>query len=188
MTDAQNKTDESAGERIRLWGPYSSLGLILALFAFAADQIHKYWMIEIYRIAEKGSVAVTSFLNLVMVWNPGISYGLFPVDDPTGRLALVGLSLAAVAALCIWMSNASSRLLAVSLALIIGGALGNLTDRLVYGAVADFFSFHFAGYYWYVFNIADVTITAGVIGLIVDWLNLPKRAHHPDTPPRTAGR
>jgi len=164
---------------IRLWGPFSRAGLIVALLAFIADQLHKYWMIEIYRIADRGRVEVASFLDLVMVWNPGVSYGLFPADSETGRLVLVGFSLLAVIVLILWMSNVGSRLVAISIGLIVGGALGNMVDRIYYGAVADFFSFHFDGFYWYVFNIADVTITAGVIGLIIDWLIPSESAHHP---------
>lgn len=166
------RTDTSGGvfSRVNFWGPYNPLGLFVALFALAADQLHKYWMIEIYGIAERGRVAITSFLDLVMAWNPGISYGLLPQDSLLGRLLLIGFSAVAVIALFLWMSNSASRLVAVSLGLIIGGAIGNLIDRLVYGAVADFFSFHFAGFYWYIFNIADVAITMGVIGLIIDWL------------------
>src|SRR4030042_985008 len=95
-----------------------------------------------------------------------------------GRFSLSGvavalLAVAAGALLVLWMSNAASRLVAISLGLIVGGALGNIADRIMHGAVADFFSFHYAGYYWYVFNIADVAITAGVIGLIIDWLITP---------------
>ena len=97
----------------------------------------------------------------------------------TGRLLLMVFSVTAVTVLYLWMSNAASRLVAISLGLIVGGALGNIADRVMHGAVADFFSFHYAGYYWYVFNIADVAITAGVIGLIIDWLITP-------SPPRAA--
>lgn len=127
-------------------------------------------MLEIYGIAERGRVAVTTFLDLVMVWNPGISYGLLPQDGGLGQVALIVFSAVAVVALFLWMSNAASRLVAISLSLIVGGAIGNMIDRIVYGAVADFFSFHYAGFYWYVFNIADVAITVGVLGLILDWL------------------
>ena len=165
-----NQTNSDHSTRLHFWGPYNRLGLIVAFTALAADQIHKYWMMEIYRIAEKGRVAVTPFLDLVMVWNPGISYGLLPQDGALGRLLLIGFSVIAVVALFLWMSNSVSRLVAVSLGLIIGGAIGNLIDRTVYGAVADFFSFHFEGFYWYVFNIADVAITVGVMGLVLDWL------------------
>lgn len=169
MAEAQDQTETSSGG-IHLWSAYNRSALLIAVLVFAVDQLHKYWMLEIYRIAERGRVAVTSFFDLVMVWNPGISYGLLPQDSESGRLLLIGFSVVAVIALYLWMSNAHSRLVSVSIALIIGGALGNLTDRIVHGAVADFFSFHYAGFYWYVFNIADVAITVGVIGLILDWL------------------
>jgi signal peptidase II len=147
----------------------SGIGFSAAALALALDQGHKYWMLDVYHIAERGRVAVTSFLDLVLVWNQGVSYGLLHQDSETGRLALIGFSLAMVVALTLWMVHAASRLSAFSLGLIIGGALGNAADRLVHGAVADFFSFHYAGYHWYIFNVADVAIAAGVIGLLMDW-------------------
>jgi signal peptidase II len=166
-------TGQSWFAKIRLWGSLSFIGLAVAALSLAIDQAHKYWMIEVYRIAERGRVQVTSFFDLIMVWNPGVSYGLLAQDGTAGRLLLIGISLAAVAVLYLWMANSSTRLVAISLGLIIGGALGNIVDRAVHGAVADFFSLHYAGFYWYVFNIADVAITAGVIGLILDWLINP---------------
>jgi signal peptidase II len=172
MTELQNKAEPGFWASIRLWGRYSGLGAATALIALAADQLHKYWMIAIYGIGERGHVHVTSFLDLVMLWNPGISYGLLPQNGAMGRIALLAVSLIAVSAMLLWMGSASSRLVSISLGLIAGGALGNMVDRIVYGAVADFFSFHYAGFYWYVFNIADVAITAGVIGLFIDWLGL----------------
>jgi signal peptidase II len=170
MSNADKAINDAASSRIAIWGPHSAFGLLFAIVALAADQLHKYWMLEIYRIAERGRVPVTSFFDLVMVWNPGISYGLLPQDSALGRYLLASFSALAVIALLLWMSNAVSRLGAFSLGLIIGGAIGNLIDRMIYGAVADFFSFHYAGFYWYVFNIADVAITVGVMGLILDWL------------------
>ena len=175
MSEVRKEAERGFLGSFRLWGRFSLLGLGAALAALLIDQLHKYWMIEIYRIAERGRVEITSFFDLVMLWNPGISYGLLPQDSATGRALLMGISLLAVAALLIWIGNASSKLVSISLGLIVGGALGNLADRFVHGAVADFFSFHFAGFYWYVFNIADVAITAGVIGLILDWLVTPNR-------------
>ncbi len=169
MSQAHENAGETGLGGLRFWGRYNVLGLAIAVLALAADQLHKYWMIEIYRIGERGRVEITSFFDLVMAWNPGISYGLLPQDSAAGRLLLVGFSILAVAALFLWMSNAASRPVAVSIGLIVGGALGNLIDRLLHGAVADFFSFHYAGFYWYIFNIADVAITVGVIGLIVGW-------------------
>jgi signal peptidase II len=160
----------------RLWGPASGLGLAVAALSYVADQAHKYWMLEVYRIAGRGRVEITSFFDLVMAWTKGVSYGLFAQHDSAGRAVLIAVAVAAVTGLVIWMANAMTRLAALSLGLIVGGALGNLTDRIVHGAVADFFHFHYAGFSWYVFNIADVAIVAGVIGLLLDWLRSPAEA------------
>jgi signal peptidase II len=173
MSRIETETEHGRFGKLRLWGRFTRLGLAVAVLALAADQAHKYWMIETYRIAERGRVEVTSFFDLVLHWNRGISYGLLQQESTTGWLLLVAFSVTAVTVLLFWMSNAASRLVAISLGLIVGGALGNIADRITHGAVADFFSFHYAGYYWYVFNIADVAITAGVIGLIIDWLITP---------------
>jgi signal peptidase II len=170
---SQGGTETSRARGIRLWGPASGLGLFAAVAAYALDQAHKYWMLEVYRIAERGAVAITSYFDLVMAWNKGVSYGLFAQHGTTGRFILIGLSLVAVIALFIWMAQSFTRLGGLSVGLIIGGAAGNLTDRIVHGAVADFFHFHYAGFSWYVFNIADVAIVAGVIGLILDWMRQP---------------
>jgi signal peptidase II len=154
-----------------LWGPYSRLGLIVFLVTLALDQAHKWWMLEIYGIAERGRVAVTPFLDLVFVKNIGISYSLFDQESYAGQIMLAAFGVAATAALWVWLARgATGRLLAVSLGLIMGGAIGNAIDRVVLGGVADFFSLHAFGFYWYVFNIADVAIVAGVFGLLYDSL------------------
>ncbi len=152
------------------WGPYSRLGLLVAALTFAVDQIHKWWMIEVYRIGERGKVTVTPFFDLVMVWNHGVSYGLFQQGSAAGQIVLVAIAVLAAAGLAVWLGHLDAGLPAVSVGLIIGGALGNALDRVQYGAVADFFSFHAWGFYWYVFNIADVGIVAGVAGLLYDSL------------------
>lgn len=170
---SQSGADSSTPAGFRLWGPVSGLGLLTAVIAFALDQAHKWWMLEVYRIAERGRVQITSFFNLVMEWNKGVSYGLFAQHSQTGRLVLIGVSMVAVAGLALWMAQCTTRLAGLSLGLIIGGAIGNLLDRIVHGAVADFFHFHYAGFSWYVFNIADVAIVAGVIGLLIDWIREP---------------
>lgn len=153
-----------------LWGAYSGFGLLVALLALIADQLNKYWTIEIFDLGSRGRVAVTPYLDLVLHWNPGISFGQLPQNSDLGRYLLIGFSVIAVIALFIWLAYSYSRLVAASVGLIIGGAIGNLIDRILHGAVADFFSFHYSGYYWYVFNIADVAITFGVIGLLIDWI------------------
>jgi len=151
-------------------GPWFRLGLGVALAALALDQITKWWIIHIYDLPERGQVTVTPFFDLVMLWNPGISYGLFAQDTEFGRHVLIGFALVTAAALIVWIARTQVRLLAVSLALIVGGALGNAIDRVVYGAVADFVSLHAYGFYWYVFNVADAAIVLGVAGLLYDAL------------------
>jgi len=164
-------TGTGSGLRGWLWGPHSRLALIVFLVTLALDQVHKWWMLDIYGIADKGRVYVTPFLDLVFVKNIGISYSLFDQESYSGQIMLAGMALLATLALWLWVARGGSgRLLAVSLGLIMGGAIGNAIDRLVLGGVADFFSLHAFGYYWYVFNIADVAIVVGVIGLLYDSL------------------
>jgi signal peptidase II len=156
--------------RAWLWGPVSPLGLSIAAVTVLLDQAHKTWMLYVYDIGAKGTVAVTSFFDLVLVWNQGISYGLLPQQSALGRWGLILFAVFASAALAVWLARLDSRLAAASIGLIIGGAIGNGIDRILYGAVADFFSFHAFGYQWYVFNVADTAIVAGVVGLLYDSL------------------
>jgi signal peptidase II len=157
------------------------VGLITAALALVADQGSKLFMLygAGFAAMKSGeSVPVLPFFNLVMVWNPGISYGLFPASGRLGTLLLVALSLAAVGVLTWLLWRATSRSLAIGYGLIIGGALGNnLVDRVVYGKVADFFHFYGFGYDWYIFNVADVAITLGAIAIIYDVL----QPEHPPT-------
>jgi signal peptidase II len=153
---------------MRIWGPFSSLGLGLALAAAIADQLHKAWMIGVLEENPARKIVLAPFFDLVLMWNRGISYGLLKQDSSAGRLTLIAFALAAVLALTFWLARLQTRLSAIGAGLIIGGAVGNVTDRLHYGAVADFFSFHVAGFQWYIFNLADVAIVAGVAGLLYD--------------------
>jgi signal peptidase II len=149
------------------------VGLIAAALALAADQGSKLFMLYgagFARMAPGEGIAVLPFFNLVMVWNPGISYGLFPASGGLGTALLVSIQLAAVAGLSWLLWRASSRALTIGYGLVIGGALGNLIDRLLYGKVADFFHFYGFGYDWYVFNIADLAITLGAAAIIYDVL------------------
>jgi signal peptidase II len=135
----------------------------------AVDQAHKAWMLLVYRIQDLGRVTVTPFLDLVFVKNTGVSYGLFTQDSREGQWLLAGFAVIAVLAMAVWLARGvTDRLVAVSLGLIMGGAAGNAIDRVLLGGVADFFSLHAFGFYWYVFNIADVAIVAGVAGLLYD--------------------
>lgn len=151
-------------------------GLVTAAVATFLDQASKLVLLYVFgfRTMLPGeAVPVLPFFNLVMTWNPGISYGLFPATG-LGTVLLVLFSLAAVSGLGWWLWHAERRALTVGLGLIVGGALGNLVDRLVYGKVADFFHFHAFGYDWYVFNVADVAITFGVLALLYDSLSRPE--------------
>lgn len=152
-----------------LWSRYAPLGLSVLLVTALIDQAHKYWMLHVYDIVSKGRVTVTPFLDLVFVKNIGISYSMFNQDSQAGQYALTAFAVVASLALWVWLNRASTgKLMTWSIALIIGGAIGNAIDRLMIGGVADFFSMHAFGYYWYVFNIADVAIVAGVVGLLYD--------------------
>jgi signal peptidase II len=154
-----------------LRGPLSRTGLLVLAFTLAFDQAHKWWMLLIYHIQEKGRVAIGPFLDLVFVKNTGVSYGLFVQNAVGGQLLLSALAAIAVLAMAYWLARlVNETLTAISLGLIMGGALSNAVDRLLIGGVADFFSLHAFGFYWYVFNIADVAIVAGVIGLLYDSL------------------
>jgi signal peptidase II len=133
------------------------------------DQAHKWWMLVIYRIEEKGRVTLTPFLDLVYVKNLGVSYGLFTQESWEGQWFLAGFAVLAILAMAIWLAyGVTDRLVAASFGLIMGGAAGNAIDRLILGGVADFFSLHAFDFYWYVFNIADAAIVAGVCGLLYD--------------------
>lgn len=153
-------------------------GLAAAAIALLADQGSKILMLYalgFVNMAPGESVEVLPFFNLVMVWNPGVSYGLFPAHGPWGTAFLAIFSLAAVGGLGYWLWNATRPALSVGLGLVIGGALGNLVDRLIYGKVADFFHFYAFHYDWYVFNLADCAITFGVAALLYDALLRPEQ-------------
>jgi signal peptidase II len=155
-----------------LYGPLTRLGLIVAAVACALDQAVKLWLMFSFDLANRGLVHLTSFLAFVLTWNPGISYGLFPQDTDFGRYTLLALKTSAVVILWVWLARAETKLTALSLGLIIGGAFGNAIDRVAYGAVMDFVLFHIdtetVKFAWYVFNLADAAIVAGVVGLLYE--------------------
>jgi signal peptidase II len=156
---------------------YAREGAMVAVAAFAADQIFKNVMLYGFDFRDLdvfARIELTPFLDLVMIWNRGVSYGLFQASGLTGTVILTVFSLAAVALLSWWLKGADRRLLAWGLGLVIGGALGNVIDRMLYGAVADFFHFHAFGRDWYVFNVADAAITVGVVMLLVDAFARPE--------------
>ncbi len=164
-------------------GPLTSLGLVVALTIAAADQLIKLWLIFVLDLGGRGAVHVVPGVDLVLTWNTGISYGWFQQEGPFGQWALLALKAIAVALLWIWLARAGSRMTALALGLIIGGALGNAIDRLAYGAVADFVLLYLRtptwSFNWYVFNLADVAIVAGVVGLLYESLIADRAAKAP---------
>jgi signal peptidase II len=143
-------------------------GIMVALTTLMLDQLSKLWILLVVRLEDTGPWPLTPFMEFVMVWNRGISYGLFQQSSELGRWLLVILSFAASIWLAWWMWREPRRLSVIGLALVIGGAVGNGIDRLAYGAVADFIHLFWNGWSWYVFNIADAAIVVGVAVLMYD--------------------
>jgi signal peptidase II len=149
------------------------LGLLIAALVFAFDQLSKFWILRIVNLDEREPIQITPFLDLAMAWNKGVSYGLLSTEM---QILLVVLSVVIAGTLVVLLTNATKPLLAASYGLLIGGALGNALDRLLHGAVADFVHFHWGTYSWYIFNVADIAIVAGVAALLYDTLLGEKRA------------
>ncbi len=170
-------------DRSYTWGPLTALGLAVAVVTAIIDQASKLWLLYVFDLAGRARVAVTSVIDLVVTWNTGISYGLLQQKGLFGLWALLTFKAAAVAFLWIWLAKASSRLTAAALGLIIGGAFGNSVDRLHWPGVMDFVLFHVEtadwSFRWYVFNLADVAIVAGVAGLLYDSLRAGGAAKAP---------
>jgi signal peptidase II len=157
-----------------LWGRLSTFGLVVAVATCLIDQASKFWLISHFDLANRGEFPLTRFVALVLTWNTGISYGLFRQQGLIGEWALFAFKVAAVIFMWIWLTRATSRLTAAALGLIIGGAIGNALDRLHWPGVMDFVLFHIEApgfeFRWYVFNLADVAIVAGVVGLLYESL------------------
>ncbi len=140
-----------------------------------ADQIIKWWAVGILGDEPYG-IEIMPFFNLVLVWNRGISFGLFGGGSlPPWLLAAIALAVALT--LAIWLRRVETRLLALAIGLVIGGALGNVIDRFRFGAVADFLDFHWDGYHWPAFNLADAAISVGVVLLLMDALLIGDERH-----------
>jgi signal peptidase II len=152
--------------------PLARSGLIAAASTLLLDQATKLWLLFVFDLGARGQVRVTPFFDLVLIWNRGISYGLFQQDSWLGQWVLLALIALAVVLLMVWLLRSTSRLVALSLGLIVGGAVSNAIDRLAYGAVVDFALLHLTtadfSFKWYVFNVADTAIVAGVAGLLYD--------------------
>jgi signal peptidase II len=148
-------------------------GLIAGAAVLALDQASKLWLLFVFDLAaHRDAVRLAPFLDLMLTWNPGISFGWFQSDSQLAQIALMLVKAVAVIVLAVWMARSRTLLATVGLGMIIGGAVGNAIDRFAYGAVVDFALFHVTiggnTYNWYVFNLADVAIVAGVAALLYD--------------------
>lgn len=154
------------------------LGLAFAAVVIVLDQVTKAWVIDLMRplgvwetpFYSPTRIEVLPFFDLVMAWNRGVSFGIFNNAGSWNAVVLSALSLAICVALVVWMKKAHSRIIALALGGIVGGALGNVIDRVRYGAVADFLDVHVMGYHWPAFNLADSAITVGAVVLVLDSL------------------
>jgi len=157
-----------------VWGRLSAIGATVAALTCVVDQALKFWLLYDFGLAGRGRFALVPFVDLVLTWNTGISYGLFQQHGPIGEWGLFAFKLVAVIFLWVWLARATWRLTAAALGLIIGGAIGNAIDRLHWPGVMDFVLFHIETasfeFRWYVFNFADVAIVAGVLVLLYESL------------------
>jgi len=158
--------------------PHLRAGVIAAVVTLVIDQASKLWLLFVFNIADRGVVKVTPFFDLVLAWNVGISFGWFQNDSWLAQAVLTAIKAVAVIVLAIWMARSRNLLATLALGLIIGGAIGNAIDRVAYGAVVDFALFHVQiggnTFNWYVFNLADTAIVAGVAALLYDsFLGVP---------------
>ena len=155
--------------------PIAIAGLLMAIVVLAADQATKWWVLHGLDLQTVGQIVLLPVLNFTMVWNRGVTFGLLTGDGSFAHLALAAFALAVVVVLGVWLSRSTRMAVAIPVGSIAGGALGNVIDRLRFGAVVDFIQAHAFGYSWYVFNVADAAIVCGVAALVIDNL-LPGRA------------
>ncbi len=150
-----------------------TLSLLLALIIFTLDQISKWWVVSVVDLPTQRVVEITGFFNLAMVWNHGVSFGMF--SEHQQPLLLSAVAVAIVCVLLIWLAKSHDKLLTWGIGLIIGGAIGNIIDRLRFGAVVDFLDFHAFGFHWPAFNIADSCIFIGVVVLCIQSMMQPSK-------------
>ncbi len=144
------------------------LGSLAALLVLLADQASKAWMLYGLNLPEIGSIAILPVLNFTMVWNRGVTFGLLTSLGAASSWVLAAVAATVVLALFVWLRRAENRITAIAIGAIAGGAVGNVIDRLRFGAVVDFIHAHAFGYSWYVFNVADAAIVCGVAALLFD--------------------
>lgn len=158
------------GETASVSSRASRIGMLTALAVVAADQASKWWIVETVMapMAPPREIVITPFFSLVMVWNRGITFGIFADGPGAAKWVLSAVSLVIVVILAAWLVRASRPWVGAAIGAVIGGAVGNVIDRFRYGAVADFLDFHIGGWHWPAFNLADSAIVIGVMFLLVD--------------------
>jgi signal peptidase II len=145
------------------------VGVLIAINVLVIDQLSKWWILAVVMDPPR-QIVLTPFLNFVLVYNRGVSFGMFGAAPQWMPWVLTVFALAIAVGLGIWLRRAGDNWLAAGLGLVIGGAVGNVVDRLRFGAVVDFIDVHAAGWHWPAFNVADSAITAGVALLLFDAL------------------
>lgn len=148
------------------------LGLIAAVAAIVIDQLSKYLVLN-YVVDSSSVVILAPFFNFVRAWNTGVSFSMFNDGGLVGMIALTAVALVIVAFLVNWLRQEKSKIVQVALGMIIGGAIGNVIDRIRLGAVFDFLDFHIGSSHWPAFNAADSFICVGAVMIIIHglWFN-----------------
>ncbi|MGH7089012.1 MAG: signal peptidase II [Stellaceae bacterium] len=155
------------------------LGLAVAVVVALLDQGAKAWILRLFAARPDVHVIhVTSFLNFALTMNRGMSFGLFNSDANANALIFAVVAAVIVAALLVWLKHAHDRLLEIGIGLVIGGAIGNVADRLTRGAVVDFLDVHAGPWHWFVFNLADAAISVGVALMLIDGLRGRREARN----------
>lgn len=149
------------------------LSLLIASEIILLDQWSKNYILQMHANALL-PVEITSFFNIVLTWNRGVSFGMLHSMQEWMPLVLIGLTSCISLFMLVWMLRAQERSTILALGCVIGGALGNIMDRAVHGAVVDFLDFHITGYHWPAFNLADSTIFVGVVILIIGSIVCPR--------------
>lgn len=147
-----------------------AFGLGVAALVVALDQVTKWLVLDLFAQSTTRVVEVTSFFNLVLTFNYGVSFGMFAHEEEYMPYVLSLVALVIAGFLANWLRRTGRTFVALGLGLVIGGALGNIVDRLWYGAVVDFLDFHAAGWHFWAFNVADSGISVGVVILLIDGL------------------
>lgn len=153
-------------------------GGLMALMVLVADQASKEYVLTWLDLQSVHSIVILPVLNFTMVWNRGITFGLNDHEGASAMLPTIA-ALVVVGVLLVWLWRSDRILVAAGLGAVCGGAIGNVIDRLRFGAVVDFIHAHIFGWSWYVFNVADAAIVCGVAALVLDSLRPPRLADHP---------